>query len=223
MIYEITLKGLFKGNVVVNRWNYVSSGTPGSVLGSFGLANAFGIAPIGAATTVFGRLKTLVATSMAFTDYKVAALYDPEDFYSAPFSVAQIGLLSGEAQGPVNALGFRSNQVTTEIDRGTKRFAGVSENSSGDGGILTNAFMSGDMFPFAALMSAVLTYDDVGNTISYSPCILSRQPYVTDSGKTAYRIWPTEAEQLAHAAIGITWEPYAETRGQGTRQYRRGQ
>lgn len=222
MIYEITLRGRYFNNVVINRWNYVSTGVPAAVQGSFGLANTFGLAPVPATVTVFTRLKTLVSASLTFTDYKVAALYDPEDFYSAPFSSAQVGTLAGEPMGPINALGFKTNQVTMDIARGTKRIAGVAETASGPGGILTSAFLAGDMVPFAALMSATLTYNDEGNTISYSPAILSRQKYVTPAGKDAYRIWPTEAEQLAHAAIGVAWEPYAETRGQGTRQYGRG-
>jgi hypothetical protein len=221
-IYEVVLNGRYFNQATVNRWNYVSGGSPAAVLGSFGLANAMGLAPVGSADFLFGSIKALVSNQAVFTSFSVKNLYDPEDFYSAPFGTTQTGAAVSQAMSPTQAYGFRSNQVSTEIDRGTKRFAGCTEGNVGDGGIVDTPTVTTLMQPIADKMSAVLTYNDEGNIVSYSPAILSRQAYVTPSGKTAYKKWPTEAEQLDHAAIGIVWEPYNSTRTQGSRQYGRG-
>lgn len=221
-IYEITLTGTYFGNAVLNRWNYVSGGIPASVSGSFGLAFAFGLAVPASNLGPFRAIKDMLAVAMAWTGYRVVNLYDPEDFYAAPFGSAQPGVRTGEGLAPYTSIGFRSNQVTTSIARGTKRFAGVSELDTNPGGLLIASFMTNQLIPVATAMSNPLTYDDEGNTITYSPAILSREEYVTPSGKPAYRKYATEAEQLANAAIGIQWEHYTQVRSQVSRQYGRG-
>jgi len=221
-IYEVTLNSTFFGNKCVNRWNYVSSGIPAAVSGSFGLAFAFGLAPVGGSGTIFGNIKGATSNQVFYDSYRVVNLYEPEDFYSAPFGTTQNGLLASEAMGPVNAFGFRTNQVTLAISRGTKRFVGVPEAEVGTGGVIGVSVTTTQLIPLATKMGAILTYTDEGTPITYSPVVLGRQEYTTPSGKTAYRKWPTEAEQLAHAAIGISWEPYPNVRSQTSRQYGRG-
>lgn len=221
-IYEVTLNSTFFNNRCVNRWNYVSSGIPAAVSGSFGLAFAFGLAPVGGSSTIFGNIKTATSNQVTYESYRIVNLYEPEDFYSAPFGTPQVGSLASDAMGPVNAWGFRTNQVTLAISRGTKRFVGVPEAEVIGGGLVGGSINTSQLIPLATKMGAILTYTDEGTPITYSPAVLGRQEYTTPSGKTAYRKWPTEADQLAHAAIGITWEPYATVRSQTSRQYGRG-
>lgn len=221
-IYEVVLNGSYFNQATVNRWNYVSGGIPAAVQGSFGLAFAMGLAPVGNVDTIFGNIKQIVSNQLIFTSFSIKNLYNPEDFYSAPFGTPQAGVATGQAMSPINAYGYRTNQVNTEIDRGTKRFAGTTETDVDAGGVVTSGFRTSLMNPLAVKMSAVLTYDDEGNTVSYSPAILSKEAYTTPSGRTAYRKYATEAEQLDHAAIGITWESYATVRSQISRQYGRG-
>lgn len=221
-VYEVSLFSTYNGQNCLNRFNYISSGIPSSVSGSFGLTFALGLAVPAAGNNLFRKIKDMLSQNVLFVAYKVANLYDPEDFNSAPFGSAQPGAQTGESLSPVMAYGFRSNQVTTAIARGTKRFVGVPENDSGPNGIVTGPALSGLLQPVANLMGETLTYDDEGNTLTYTPCVLGRQEYTTPSGKVAYRKWPTEAEQLAHAAIGVDWEPYNSVRSQVSRQYGRG-
>jgi len=216
------LNGVFAGQKTVNRWNYVSGGAPASVSGSFGLAFAMGMAPPSGTTSLFYRIKALTSIYITYTDFNVKNLYDTEDFYSAPFGSPQTGLQPGEAEPPFEAYGFRTNQVRTDVARGYKRFAGVPDVEVGNLGLVVAATITGLMNPLATAMSAVLTYDDEGNTVSYSPAVLGGQKYTTPSGKEAYRNYPTEALQLEWAAIGVLWEPYVEARSQMSRQRGRG-
>lgn len=221
-IYEATLFSTYYGQNCLNRWNYVSGGIPSAVAGSFALASAMGLAPVGGPTTLYGRLKTLLNAAVTFVGYKVVNLYDDEDFYAAGFGSVQAGLKSGEGLSPSAAFGFRSNQVRLDVDRGYKRFVGVTEDTSNPGGGIAPAFLSGDLTPFANLMGTILEYVDEGTPISFSPAILGRESYTTPSGRTAYRKYATETAMLEHTAIGITWEPYANSRTQVSRQYGRG-
>lgn len=220
-IYEVTLTSQFVNQSCINRWNYVSGGIPAAVQGSFGLAFAFGLAPVTTAASVFRSIRALTAAAVTFTGFIVKNLYDPEDFYSTPFGSVVVGDVGGETLGPFNAYGFRTNQVTTAISRGTKRFVGVAEAAQ-NGGVVASATVTAQLQPLATIMGDALIYDDEGNTVTYSPAILGREEYVTPSGKTAYRKYDTEAEQLEHIAIGIAWEPYNTVRSQNSRQYGRG-
>lgn len=228
MLYEVLARGTYFGQLFVNRWNYVSSGVPASVQGSFALASAMGFIPDGLGVfpdeTVFHRLRYISAENVQWDAVQVraAADYDVEDFYEVPYSTPIAGLYAtSEAASPVAAWGFRTNLVRLDIGRGFKRFVGIPEVAMGDGGILTNdAIASG--VELAERMSDVLTYDDEGNTITFSPCVVSKLEYVAPSGKRAYKYYSTLALQLTHVALGIQWSVYNQMRTQRSRQYGHG-
>jgi hypothetical protein len=71
-------------------------------------------------------------------------------------------------------------------------------------------------------MSATLTYDDEGNTLSFQPCVVGREWREGNTGKFAYRYYETESEQLENVATSVTWQPYSTVRTQVYRQYGRG-
>lgn len=226
MLYEIDLFGSYYGQETVNRFNYLSTGTPASVLGSFALTSAFGMIDDAGdfpATGVFQRILNLVAVPWTAVTAQVRAAgdYDVEDFYERPFVPPAPGLSTGDAMSPATAYGFRTNRVRLDIDRGTKRFAGVTEGNVGTGGTLDIG--SGTALQLLAdAMSDTLTYDDEGSTLTFTPCVVGKQPYTTESGKTAYRYYSTLVAQLEHIASGVLWQPYATVRTQTSRQYGRG-
>lgn len=227
MLYELTMFGRYYGNRIVNRFNYVSTGTPASVLGSFALMSAFGAIPDGSVyPTTAPFYNIMLPLSNQFTVQNIVVRtpldYAVEDFYERPFVTPYAGGNSGEGLGPTDSLGFRTNRVRLDIDRGTKRFPGLAEASTNGGGILTSAQLAGAEV-IAEAMSAILTYDDEGNTVSFAPCVVSKEAYETPSGKTAYKYYDTLAEQMEHVAVGIQWQPYTEVRTQTSRQYGRGE
>jgi len=227
MLYEVILFQTYFGQSCVNRWTYNSAGVPASVLGSFALTSALGFIQDGTppaypADTLFDRIRNLQTQSVSYNSVLVSALsdYDLNDFYTRPFISNTTGKVTGEGMSPTQAYGFRTNRVTRAVRRATKRFVGVWEGWSAPGGIIAGDGI-GWMQQLADEMSAPAVYDDEGNTITFTPCVVSQREVVVD-GKLRRRYWPTLDEQLAHTAQGILWESYPQVRTQNSRQYGRG-
>jgi hypothetical protein len=221
---EILLRGSIAGQETINRWNYLAAGTPAAVSLSFALTAAFGFidsAGVFPVDSVFRQIDDVVNDNASFAEAQVRAIYNPTDFYTRPFDPPQAGKGTGECMPPFIAMGFRTNRVTLAIRRGTKRIAGVNESAVGDNGVYTAGGLSG-LTEVASRMSEVITYDDEGNTLTFTPVVVQREKYTTPSGKSAYRYYATESAQADHLAQGITWSAYGEVRGQSSRQYGRG-
>lgn len=226
-ILEAVINQSYAGQLAVNRFHYVSSGTPASVSLSFALLSAMGFIPDPPGATTFtpytlaDAFENVQNEGVRYLSSYARDLYSVTDFYEVPYPQIITGDRSGEATSPVLAVGFYSSRVRTDIRRGMKRFVGVSETDVGANGLWAAGFEASLVY-MADLLSATLTYDDEGNTITFVPAILGLQEYTTPSGKRAYRPYPTEATQLAHVAQGVTWSAYAQVRTQVSRQYGRG-
>jgi len=225
-LYEVVLDQRYYGNQCINRWNYMGSGTPAAVSMSFALLQSLGfigldvVLPTG---SLGEKLQNMQNGAVIYVQATCRAIYIDEDFYGNPFLAGTTGRASGlgGTSGPTNAFGFRSNRVKQSIGRGYKRFVGMSDGDTDVGGILTAAAITNTNAVKTA-MSEPVTYDDEGNTLTFTPCIAQKVKYTTPSGKDAYKYYPTEAAQAPHLAIGIAWEAYQQERTQTTRQYGRG-
>lgn len=224
-LYEAVLDINYNGKQCVNRWNYVMDGTPAAVQGSFALIFAMGAIPDGTPaeyppTGQFAWLRSMLVGPAQFIQMTARAIYDVTDFYSHPFPTGTGGgNSSGLPMSPFNALGFRTSRVRQDIDRGTRRFVGVSEAWANDFGELSTTAVTA-MTEMAARMSANLTYDDEGNTLTFRPVIVKKEKYTTPAGNPAYRYYPPaqEATQMANLASGFTWSPYPNVRTQNSRK-----
>lgn len=231
-LYEVILQQTYFGQEIINRWNYISQGTPAAVSGSFALTSALGaIYDTIAVPPAYppGRLMRLLSSAQAndvtFDFLSVRNLYSVTDFYETPFLNPLTGTQTSESLSPVNAFGFRTNRVRTDIRRGTKRLVGVTADAVIDGGVVASAFVSAQLNPIATEMSQVLEYNDEGNALTFTPAIFGRERYLPDPerpDRPAYRYYPTEVEQLEHVATGILWDAYPQTRSQVSRQYGKG-
>lgn len=225
-LYEVVLEQRYFNQQTINRWNYMLTGTPAAVTGSFGLLSIMGF--LAASTTLLegtiaGELQQLQNQAVVFVQATARAVFIDDDFYGNAFLANTIGggEASASALSPTVAFGFRSSRVKQSIRRGYKRFVGVGEQQVANGG----SFIGGgaaQMEEVAEAMSETLVYDDEGTSLTYTPCIVQKEKYTTPSGKDAYRYYATEVAQSAHLAQGIDWEIYDFSRTQGTRQYGRG-
>lgn len=232
-ILEVTLTGTYFNQQTINRWNYVSTGIPAAVSLSYALAFAFGAvydevhippqyptdAPLGVIAANFGD-------AWDWQQLTVLNVYSVTDFYQTPFVNPYGGQVAGNNMSPTAAAGFRTNQVRRDVARGTKRFPGLLETQVGAGGIL-EAVTQTALQAVADSMSATLSYDDEGNTISFAPAVCGKQEYdpnPTEPSRNhrAYKYYATESEQLAHTAVGVVWQAYAQQRTQNSRQYGKG-
>lgn len=225
-IYEVVAVQTLFGQQVINRWNYVSAGTPAAVSGSFALCSAFGAVPTGtpptfAAGTVFDLMRDLQSDDLKINEVIVKNLFSVTDFYTIPFA-ALAGKSTEGSTTPFVAYGLRTNRTRLDINRGQKRIAGVPETVFGDGGVIVPSIVTA-LDALAEEMSSVISYDDEGNVINFTPVILGRDPGpVNPAGKKTYPLYPTESAQLSHLMQSIIWQGYPEVRSQVSRQYKRG-
>lgn len=210
-IFEVLLRQSYLGRSVINRWNYVGSGTPATVSESFGLTVAFGGIPDPITSefpeaSIMFDLAQIQHTELKYVELQVKNLYDVTDFYTAVYAPSQAGIQGGTAMSPFNAYPLQSSRVRTDVRRGSKRFCGVSEQYAETGGAIESSMI--DLLDdLAEAMSAPLVYDDEGNTLTYTPAILSLEKHAPDVDHEDdwYSLYATEAEQLEHTAQGIAW------------------
>lgn len=229
MLYEVVFDQRYFGQQVINRFNYVSSGTPAVVSASFALVTAMGwgggdgysIPDLGITFQEQWRVPQVAA--LTYVEIICKAIYDVTDFYTLPLVPPMTGLdVAAAGMSPTTAMGWRSNRVRSDIGRGMKRMAGISEASVAPGGVLESGALGWANQVVIALTSPLI-YDDEGNIITFTPCIVKKQKYTpVGSTKPAYRYFPDEAEQMENLAQGISWQPYTQVRTQSSRQYGHG-
>ena len=232
-LHEVVVRTSYFNQECINRYNYVSTGTPAAVTSSFGLAFAMGyILTVGESLFDVGTLARAIqgaqVEAVEYVDILVKDVYDPVNFYTTAFPAGVNGedTTTGVAMSPASAYGFRSARSRLDIRRGFKRYVGASEGTVQSGGQIATSFLTGGLGTIADRLGDTLTYDDEGNTLSYAPVIVKKFPYTTPSGRTAYR-YATDADggesaQLAQVAGADVWQPYTQIRTQVSRQYGRG-
>lgn len=230
-LYEVVLNSSQGGQNLVNRFNYVSGGTPAGISPSLALAFAIGaiydevaVPPAYPTGTLLNAISNMCAVALTFQQVTVLNVYDPVDFYQTAFVPPYGGVVATGSAAPFVTMGFRTNVVNRSIGRGMKRFSGLSDNAEANNGVIDGGQLA-LMATTAERMSEILEYDDEGNTLTFSPAVCSKQKYIPDPEKperTAYRYYATLAEQLTHTALGIVWESYPTVRSQTSRQYGRG-
>lgn len=227
-LYEITLEQSYFGQQIINRWNYVSGAVPSGMSGAFKALVGMGFAPdtdieAFGPDTVAGKLQPVQVADVLFVQAIAKNIYSVTDFYTYAFPPLTKGTQTGtQGLSPTSAAGFASDRTRSDIRRAQKRFVGVGENSVDSGGVLT-ADASNFYQQLGDTMADVNIVPAGVGSIQYTPYCFGRQKYVVEeSGKDAYRYWPTEVEQEAHMAVITAWKVKPQVRTQTTRQYGRG-
>lgn len=226
MIYEVTLTQRYFDQLVINRWNYLSTGAAGASPGAFALCSAMGLllAPSDfPADTIGAKIHNMQSESVTFVSVLAKAIREaPTDFYDYAYPGGVVGgVTSAQGMSPVAAWGFRTSRTRTDIARGTKRLVGIAENMSDAGGKLNGTAVS-IAADLAAAMSADLSYTTGGASLTFSPIVVQKEMYTEPPAKKAYRYYATLAAQLDHIAEGIVWSEYDTVRSQTSRQYGHG-
>ena len=222
-LMEAKVFSTFDGQQCVNTFHYLSTGTPAAVTRSFALTAAMGM--ISGLTPDVGHLRRawldVSSTHMTLTESQIKAVYDVTDFYTLPLAPVFVGTIGGVPLPSFNAYALQTNRVRSDIRRGNRRFAGVSETHTNSFGELTVAGQA--LLDLLAVdMSNILTYDDEGNTLSFNPVVVSKEKYEPSPGKVAYRYYATEIEQAAELAVGVLWTAKSYVTTQVSRKRGRG-
>lgn len=226
MIYEVTLIQSYFDQQVINRWNYLSSGAVVGIVPSVALTQVLGFVPdagLFPEGTLARALQDIQVTTLQYVSVLTKAIREaPTDFYDFAFPSGVTGQDGGaNPMSPTAALGFRSSRTRTDIARGTKRLAGISEPNVGAGGVLVPA-LDPLLEDIDTLMSTSFPYTDGGSSATFAPIIVQKEMYTTPPAKKAYRYYETIAEQLEHIAQGVVWTHYPQIRTQTSRQYGHG-
>lgn len=225
-LLEVTLVQELAGQQVINRFNYLSAGTPAAVSLSFAMAYAFGAIADGTpptfpTDTMLDDIRNLTSNALDYKEMVVKRLYSVTDFYTVPFN-NMTGKVAEASASPFIAFGAHTNRTRLDINRGQKRFAGVTEGSMDSGGVVASGAKA-VLDTLCIKMGETLEYDDEGNTITFTPVILGRDPEpVNAAGKKTYPLYPTETEQLEHLMSSLIWSAFDVVRSQTSRQYGQG-
>lgn len=231
VLLELVLNATFAGQEIINRWNYLGTGTPGEGEAAIALIQAFGCIPtddVYPDGLPFKDMLNLQHPGLVYQFASCRDVYSDTDFAEVPFVPAAAGLnANGQSEAPFVAYGFRTNRTVFNIRRGTKRLAGVAEGGVNAGGLIEDAEQA-LMVLVAAAWSANLTQTVGDNDYTFAPVIVSKMRYTPpdmsteDPAGTAYAYWPTYAAQSDHIAATPTWEIYNHVRSQTSRQYGKG-
>jgi hypothetical protein len=233
ILLEVVLDQTYAGQACINRWNYLGTGNPASVTMSFALANALGAIYDTVAEPdeyppgkLMWKLALMQHTGVTFNSLTVKDVYSATDFFSVLFVPNLLGQAAGgQGMSPIDAYGFYTNRVRSDIKRATKRFAGVNEAAVDSLGLIAVGFED-ELTAVAHEMTVVKDYDDGGNLLSFAPCVVKRIAYPTsiapDGGQRQAYKYRTEETQFDYIAEGITWDFYPQVRSQTSRQYGKG-
>ena len=223
MLLEVKVFQTYDNQQCVNTFNYIGIGTPAAVTSSFALTAAMGF--INGVTPdigdIYGTWKNFVNLGVLFTEVQVKDVYSDTDFYTLPLIPPNLGIQGDEPMASFNAFAFQTNRVRADVRRGNKRFVGVGEGNTDGYGVIEPSFLT-SMQSFGTELSNILTYDDEGNQLSFTPVVVSKESYAPSAGRTAYRYYATESEQLNHTAVGVAWTPKAAITTQVSRKRGRG-
>jgi hypothetical protein len=228
MLMEVTVQTRYFGQNCINRWNYYSDGSPGTLSRAVLLANGMGFIRQGdppeyPTNTILRAWRELVPTAVEFIGFNILSVHDDFDLFSQAFVTGTVGLQenAGDPLPPFAAWGFRSSRTRQDIRRGYKRFVGVGEAQQGSGGNVGETWIAYQN-NLALAMSVPLTVNEGEVSVVFQPVIVQREEYTTPSGRKARRYYADPSEQLQHTMFFITWEAYNQVRSQTSRQYGRG-
>lgn len=218
-LMEVKVFQRYNEQACVTTLNFLFTGTTAAVSKSFAAVAALGfvagITPeVG---DLFGNWKAAVSSELIFTEILARDVYSTTDFYTLPLSTDNAGSQTGEAMTNFSALAVQTNRVRADIRRGSKRLAGATEGMTEEFGVLTAAQLN-LMGNLCGDLSSVVTYDDEGNTLSFTPVVVSKELYTPTSGKPAYRYYETFLLQEPHLAIGVLWSAKMTLTSQNSRK-----
>lgn len=226
-LYEIMLEQRYAGQQIINRWNYVSDAIPSGQSGALLALVGMGFTPFTDIDPFFDgsvafQLQEIQVPTVLFVQAIARNLYSVTDFQTYAFPPNTTGgAPAGDGESPVLAYGFASDRTRADIRRAQKRFAGVGASAVDSLGVIDPAALANVQL-LGDAMGDINIVPYGGGTVSFTPHVFGRESYTTPSGKTAYKYYDTEAEQLDHIARINEFNAKPEVRTQVSRQYGRG-
>lgn len=213
--YQVVLSGSLRGQAIRNVFFYrdLTELAPTNSLAS-DLRMAFNEAFVPIAADQ-GVLDPMFSSEITYTSTEVTNLSNPTILDTALYSRSPAGL--ADLVSPFASLGFRTARVRTDIRRGQKRFAGVTDT------MFVNGELAAGVLTQVNAIASLLEGDRIGVNdplTSWRQIIIKRVKYTAPSGRTAYRLPENQSEYLFFDAR--PWEANLFMTTQNTRKIARG-
>lgn len=227
-IMEFVLRAEGPTGMIMNEFNLVNTSLSEVTNASLNIIESLGYAPGTPATpvanSVFDRWLELTYPNVEIREFYCRDIYNVNDF--AQVTVSGVGWqgsrATGNAEPAFMAAKLKSTRTRQDIKAGYKALPPMLDvdvvNSTG-------AIAASYITLMTTLCTALGngTSPFVGVTQAYFAwAIVGKQKYTTPSGKTAYRYYPTMAEQAENMAYPVSWAPVERATTQDSRKFGKG-
>jgi len=231
-MYEVTLKGTYQQQQVINRLCFTSDVDTPSTTNAFALGRALGLLNV----IVDGPLEDSVLEAylacqtdlFQMDEILIRNLFNPTDFYTAALSgVTWRGSnpAGTAALMPFVASKLQTNRINTEIARGSLALTPFTEAAYDNSGVLNEGSLAVLQELCDRLNEPPSAAED-SDVTNFIPTVFQKEEYdVPDSGtppRKAYRYYTDPAIQAEHSAVGVTWFPKNRATSQTSRRFGKG-
>lgn len=232
-IFEVTIRGTFQGQMIINRLNMVSTNDLPTTASAYGLVHALGADPADAAepraNSFFARFLAAQTNGYQMVMITARNIYSVTDFITVPVAGVDWagGLVVAAGDGSLSfvAQKLRTNRIRSDIRAGTMALTPPTEEDIEGANSLTVTAKS-RLSGIALVLNAWPSYTSGADVTSFEPAVVKKQEYTPDPAKPekkAYRYIPLdEAAQLAQTAHPVQWEAVGTVTSQTSRRIGKG-
>lgn len=232
-LFEVTIRGTYAGQMVINRINMVSTNDLAATASAFGLLHALGCDP---ADTEQPRLNSFFDffTKAQTEAYQITVItarnpYSNLDFITVPVGgpnwAGQIVVASGDGSFSFVAQKLKTNRIRADIRAGTMALTPPSEEDM-EGNHALTVLQRSRLAAVGGALNVWPSYTVGADVTSFEPAIVKKEKYVPDPDKpekVAYRYKKDdEAGQLELTAHPVLWEAVATVTSQTSRRIGKG-
>jgi len=228
-IYTATLQGRYFGQLVINRFQFISSSDVDARDGCQALANALGAVDTAGvvqtnpfpAGTLMGSLEILQVPALEYIAMEVLTPYDPFGLFERIFPAGTTGdnQAGDDNLAPFVACSIRSDRVRRDVRRGFKRFCGLTEaDITATGLVATTLGRLGDI---ATSISGTITGDADTLNVAFQSAVVPLKR-VPGSDPPQYELFDNESLAVSASAFPLTYEAEDKVTTQNSRKIGRG-
>lgn len=230
-LYEAMISATYRGQMVINRLNFVTDIDDPTVVSAFNLLQALGYDGLNpgdpVAGTFFEAYLLCQAGTFAVNELVARNLYSVIDFVTIPVTGVgwQGAISSGTAASvPFVAQKLVTNRVRSDIRAGSLALTAPLDTSLDADGKLDSTALN-LLTDVAAKLNEPPAFTAGPLTVNFRPSVLQKERYIPDPDKptrAAYRYYAEQSDQMQHAAVSVTWSPSSHATSQVSRRLNKG-
>lgn len=226
-LMEIILQGVTPTGMYLNKFNVYNNSLSGTTIASLPILETLGYDPSAPTAVKVGSIleafQLMTPSTFEWTQFYARDIYNVNDFAQINVSGAGWqGKRAGTAEYSAFVAKLKSTRTRQDIKAGFKALPPILTNDTGTGtGALTSTVIN--------MMTTICTRMDDGLDVYigvgfnfFGWTIAQKEKYETESGKTAYRYFPTLEAQAERLATPVKWVPIERVSTQNSRKFGKG-